>query len=60
VDTLRAMLATAQIPQAPYRTASDQRSGSTPDLGTDVMDGRPVPLILNDGDWVTLRNVCNN
>jgi hypothetical protein len=57
--TLRDMLASAQIPQGPYRAASDRRNGNTPDLGSDPMEGQTVPLILNDSDWVTLRNVCN-
>lgn len=56
---LRDMLAAAQIPQGPYRAASDRRNGNTPDLGSDPMEGQPVPLILNDSDWVTLRNICN-
>ena len=59
-DTLRDMLAAAQIPQGPYRAATDRRSGNTPDLGTDPMAGQQVPLILNDSDWVTLRNICNS
>jgi hypothetical protein len=59
-QTLRDMLAAAQIPQGPYRAASDLRSGSTPDLGSDPVEGQPVPLILNDSDWVTLRNICNS
>jgi hypothetical protein len=58
-DSLRDMLAAAQIPQGPYRAASDRRNGNTPDLGEDAMEGQTVPLILNDSDWVTLRNTCN-
>ena len=56
---LRAALADAQIPQAPYIAASDRLSGNTPDLGNDPMAGRAVPLIMTDSDWVSLRNVCN-
>lgn len=56
---LRDMLATAQIPQGPYRAASDRRTGNTPDLGPDPLDGQPVPPVLNDSDWVTLQNICN-
>ncbi len=59
-DTLRDMLAAAKIPHGPYRAASDLHSGSTPDLGTDPMEGQPVPVILTDSDWVTLRNICNS
>ena len=58
-QVLRDMLSNAQIPQGPYRAASDRRSGNTPDLGTDPIEGQQVPLILNDSDWVTLRNICN-
>jgi len=57
--TLRDMMAAAQIPQAPYRAASDRRSGNTPDLGSDPLDGQTVPLILSDSDWVILQNICN-
>lgn len=56
---LRSALAAAQIPQAPYLTAVDRLTGSMPDLGTDQMDGRVAPLILNDSDWVALQNICN-
>ncbi len=56
---LRRALADANIPQGPYRAASDKRTGSTPDLGTDPLEGRSVPLILNDSDWVALQNICN-
>ncbi len=56
---LRDMLATAQIPQAPYRAASDRRSGTTPDLGIDPLADQTIPMILSDGDWVTLQNICN-
>ena len=58
-QTLRDMLSAAQIPHAPYIAASDRFSGNTPDLGADPLDGQPVPLILDDSDWVALQNICN-
>ncbi|WP_375254537.1 hypothetical protein [Yoonia sp.] len=58
-QALADLLAQAQIPQGPYVAASDQRSGNTPDLGPDPLQGQPVPLILDDSDWVALQNICN-
>lgn len=59
-DTLRDAFASAQIPQAPYLAATDARTGNMPDLGGDPLTGRSIPLILNDSDWVSLRNICNS
>ncbi|WP_108816222.1 hypothetical protein [Loktanella sp. Alg231-35] len=59
-DTLRALMAAAQVPHAPYLNAVDQRTGSMPDLGADPINGTTVPLILNDSEWVALQNICNN
>lgn len=56
---LRRVLASANIPQGPYRAAADARTGSMPDLGLDPLEGRSVPLVLNDSDWVALQNICN-
>jgi len=58
-ETLRDALAAAQIPQAPYLAAVDARTGTMPDLGVDPLAGQDVPLILGDGDWVSLQNACN-
>lgn len=58
-ELLRATLATAQIPQAPYLAAADARTGNMPDLGTDPLTERSIPLILSDSDWVSLQNICN-
>lgn len=56
---LRRTLATAEIPQGPYLAAADARTGTMPDLGTDPLNARAIPLILPDSDWVSLRNICN-
>ena len=58
-NTLRDLLADAQIPHAPYRAASDRRSGNTPDLGPDPTLGQTIAPVLSDSDWVTLQNICN-
>ena len=58
-DTLRRALAGAEIPQGPYLAAVDARTGNMPDLGTDPLRERSIPLILNDSDWVSLQNICN-
>jgi len=57
-DALRKLLADAQVPQAPYLAAEDARAGSMPDLGADPLQGRALPLILTDSDWVSLQNAC--
>jgi hypothetical protein len=31
-----------------------------PDFGEDPFAGRQIRPILNDSDWVSLRNVCDN
>jgi len=56
---LRRSLAAAQVPQAPYLAVVDARTGTMPDLGGDPLTGQDVPLILSDGDWVSLQNTCN-
>lgn len=56
---LRDLMAAAQIPQPPYLAAVDAQTGSMPELAPDPLDGRAVPLILGDDDWVTLQNICN-
>ncbi|MCK0095542.1 hypothetical protein MWU60_08155 [Yoonia sp. F2084L] len=58
-DILRATLAAAEIPQAPYLAAADARTGTMPELGADPLTERTIPLILNDSDWVSLQNICN-
>lgn len=58
-ERLRAAFAAVQIPQAPYVTAVDARTGTMPDLGVDPLAGQEFPLILSDGDWVSLQNICN-
>lgn len=57
---LAAALAAAEIPQAPLRSAMDARTGSMPEFGDDPLAGRQIRPILNDSDWVSLRNVCDN
>ncbi len=57
---LRDLLATAQIPQGPYLAAVDAQTGTMPDIGSDPMVGRAVPVILGDNDWVALQNICND
>jgi hypothetical protein len=52
-------LAAAEIPLAPYRSAIDARTGTLPDLGPDPLDGQQPRPILNDSDWVSLRNACD-
>jgi len=37
----------------------DGRTGTMPDIGPDRLEGRTIRPILNDSDWVSLRNVCN-
>ncbi len=57
---LAASLAAAEIPFAPYRSAVDARTGSLPELGPDPLIDRQVRPVLNDSDWVSLQNVCEN
>lgn len=58
-QVLRDMFAQANIPQAPYLSLADARTGNMPDLGTDPLADQTVPWILSDGDWVSLQNICN-
>lgn len=58
-EALRDLMAQAQIPQAPYLAALDAQTGSMPDLGPDPLRGADIPLILTDGDWLNLQNICN-
>ena len=58
-DALRSLMATAQVPQAPYLAAVDIQTGSMPEIGPDPLAGTVPPLILTDSDWVALQNICN-
>ena len=56
---LSAAMEQAEVPLAPYKMAMDGRTGTMPDMGPDRLEGRTIRPILNDSDWVSLRNVCN-
>lgn len=59
IDALHALFVSAQVPQAPYLALVDRRSGTMPDLAAMPADGAQTPMILTDGDWVSLQNICN-
>ncbi|SFS15624.1 hypothetical protein [Yoonia litorea] len=52
-------LATAGVPFGPYVNAIDKLTGSRPELGPDPLSGVGYTPILNDSDWVSLRNACD-
>ena len=51
-------MAAAMIPQGPFLSLIDKMTGSMPDLGSDPHAGQQVPLILSDGNWISLQNIC--
>jgi hypothetical protein len=58
-DTLIADFAKAEIALAPYlnvRSPDDPAAAAL--LAQDSMQGREIPLILADRDWVALQNIC--
>ena len=57
---IAAALTAAEIPFAPYRSAVDESTGSLPELGPDPLADRQLQPVLNDSDWVSLQNVCEN
>ena len=58
-DTLKGAFTNAAVPLAPYLKAVDARTGTMPDLGPEPLEDQEIPLILDDSDWVSLQNVCN-
>lgn len=49
----------AQVPSTPFAYAVDVTGESTLGLiEADPMAGRSTPLILSDGDWISLQGVC--
>ena len=58
-DQLKEGLAQAQIPQDPLLKVADARTGTMPDLGDDPLAETEWPVILSDGDWVSLQNICD-
>ena len=58
-DKLRAAFAAAQLPSTPYDAMAEARGNGATQVGEDPMAGQEVPLILSDGDWVGLQNICN-
>ncbi len=58
-DLLRDTLAAVQVPQRPYLSVVDARTGTMPDLGDDPLENTDVPAILSDSDWVSLQNICD-
>ena len=56
---LRAAFAAARLPSTPYDAMAAARGNGATQVGDDPMAGQEVPLILTDGDWVGLQNICN-
>ncbi|MEM9785191.1 MAG: hypothetical protein AAF801_01725 [Pseudomonadota bacterium] len=56
---LRNVFAAATVPHGPYLRIADARTGTMPDLGADPLANEDIPEILNDGDWVSLQNICD-
>ncbi|WP_411892233.1 hypothetical protein [Yoonia sp. SDW83-1] len=53
-NSLRPVFAAAQVPNAPYAAVIDA------DLSPDPLAGQVLPPILDDADWISLQNICNN
>jgi len=59
-DRLIAFFDAAQVPSTPYAYARDITGESTLALiEADPMAGREAPLLLSDGDWISIQGICN-
>lgn len=59
-DVLLDLFAAAQLPSTPYAYAEDITGESTLGLiEADPMQGRDVPPILSDGEWISLQGICS-
>ena len=57
--TLLPVFAAAELPTTPYAYALDATGQATLRLiEADPMAGRTAPLVLSDGDWVSLQGIC--
>lgn len=53
------LFADAQIPSTPYAYAVDLTGETTLGLiEADPMQGREVPVLLSDADWISLQGIC--
>lgn len=58
-DRLIAFFDAAQVPSTPYAYARDITGESTLALiEADPMAGREAPLLLSDGDWISIQGIC--
>lgn len=52
-------MASAGVPAAPYAYALDPSGETTlPLIEGDPFRGKPAPMLLSDGDWVSLQGIC--
>lgn len=56
---LRASFTAAQVPHEPYLAVATARGDVTSDAITAVAQPADYPSILDDSDWVSLQNICN-
>lgn len=53
-------MASAAVPAAPYAYALDPSGETTlPLIEGDPFRSKPAPMLLSDGDWVSLQGICN-
>lgn len=58
-DVLGPGFETAQVPLAPYAYALDPSGETVIDLiEADRLSNQDLPIILTDGEWVSLQNIC--
>lgn len=57
---LRRAFQSASLPYGPYLALAAARDATTPDLGSDPLDGQTTAPIMTDSAWISLQNICNN
>ncbi|MBE0414229.1 hypothetical protein [Yoonia sp.] len=57
--TLRAAFTAANVPAAPFNAMVSARADGVAPVRPDLASDTNGTLILSDGDWVSLQNICN-
>ncbi|WP_223877815.1 hypothetical protein [Histidinibacterium aquaticum] len=58
-EVLLPLFEAAELPVRPYAYSRDETGESVlPLIEADPMEGRDVPLVMRDSDWVALQNIC--
>lgn len=58
-ERLIALFEAAEVPSTPYAYAVDITGESTlPLIEADPMSGQQPPILLSDGDWISIQGIC--